>query len=97
MYKFSITCLSYENGSFRFRQEFIASDLTGLETSTIACSLSNTCMVRGIPMATFQVSITDNQAGYRSHITGEKMATSYEWVLALLERAVNEHFAIMQC
>ena len=97
MYRFEIICLSFENGSFRFRQEFLVSDLTGLETSTIACSLSNTCMVRGIPKATFKVSITDNQAGYRSHITGEKMSTSYEWVLTLLESAVNEHFAVMQC
>lgn len=97
MYKFSITCLSYENRSFRFRQEFTVSDLTGLETSSITCSLYTTCMVRGIPKATLQVSITDNQAGYRSHIVGEKMATSYENILALLERAVNEHFAVMQC
>lgn len=93
MYKFSITCLSYENQAFRFRQEFEASDLTGLETSTIACSLSNTCMVRGIPKATFQVSIIDKKANYRTNIEGEKMSTSYENILALLERAVNAHLA----
>lgn len=95
MYKFEIVCLSYENGSFRFRQEFLASDLTGFETSSITCSLYNTCMVRGIPKATLCVKITDNQKGYRSHITGEKMLTIYENILALLESAVNEHLAVM--
>ena len=93
MYSFEITCLSYENGSFRFRQEFLASDLTGLETSSITCSLCTTCMVRAIPNATLCVKIVDFQTNSQSHTVGEKMATSYENILALLERAVNEHIA----